>query len=54
MKVNKINQRQLMLNAFYVFFLQSGQSPKDINQNFADIQAMSINRLINIYNAFFN
>ena len=47
-------QRQLMLNAFYQYFIQTGQSPKDINQNFADIQAMSNNQLINIYNAFFN
>lgn len=46
-------QRQFMLNDFYQFFIQTGQSPKDINQNFADIQAMSMNQLINIFNAFF-
>lgn len=52
MRHNKINQRQLMLNAFYQFFWQTGQHINDIDINYSDVQAMSNTKLKAMFNAF--
>ena len=54
MQNNNTLTRQQILNAFYAFFIESKQSKEDQDQNYKDLQKMSLNQLTVQYNAFFN
>ena len=48
MQKNNQQTRQDILNRFYSFFIESGQSIEDINTNYSDLQKMTLNQLIQL------
>jgi hypothetical protein len=47
-KTNNQQTRQDILNRFYSFFIESGQSIDDVNTNYSDLQRMPLNQLIQL------